>query len=192
MKTRRRMLVQVTTLALLALGLAAAECWAVRPYTPVHPDPVLEPWRWTTFPELRGLGLRCMAEDKEGRMWFGVDDGVRVYDGTEWMEYTEDDGLLGRPVYSVCTASDGSVYVGTSTGISRYRDGRWECVFAAENGVPFWVFDLAQAADGSIWAATWFGALCIRNQEATVYSSADYEAAIAYVDTDLLPVEGVR
>ena len=34
---------------------------AVQPYQPTYPDPVLEPWRWRTFPELKGLGLRCMA-----------------------------------------------------------------------------------------------------------------------------------
>ena len=61
-------------------GVSAS--WAVQPYTPVHPDPVLEPWRWTVYPELRGFGLWCLAEDHDGNMWFGVYDGVRRYDGT--------------------------------------------------------------------------------------------------------------
>jgi hypothetical protein len=78
MNTRVKTVIQATALALLVLGLVAAEGWAVQPYQPVHPDPVLEPWRWTVFPELKGLGLRCMAEDRDGRMWFGVDDGVQV------------------------------------------------------------------------------------------------------------------
>ena len=36
----------VMILLLLVLVLVNAECWAVQPYEPVHPDPVLEPWRW--------------------------------------------------------------------------------------------------------------------------------------------------
>ena len=51
-----------------ALLLVTAESWAVRPYTPVHPDPVLEKRRWTVFPELKGKGLTCMAEDRAGSM----------------------------------------------------------------------------------------------------------------------------
>ena len=62
----------------------ATQCWTAQPYTPVMADPVLEPWRWTSFPELKGLVIQCMDEDKDSNMWFGVDDGVRVYDGGDF------------------------------------------------------------------------------------------------------------
>ena len=178
MKQRHRMLVQVTTLTLLVLGLAAAECWAVRPYTPVHPDPVLEPWRWTTFPELKGLGLWCMAEDKEGRMWFGVKDGVRIYDGVDWTSYTEHDGLLGNQVKALRVARDGSVYAGTDAGISRYKDGSWSRVFPAEGSLPCNVWDLIEASDGGVWAAMWRGALRLHQGSVTLYTTAGMKAAI--------------
>ena len=57
MKMRGRALFEVAALVCLVLVLFCSGAWAVRPYTPVHPDPVLEPWRWTSFPELKGLGL---------------------------------------------------------------------------------------------------------------------------------------
>ena len=41
--------------------LSAGESWSVQPYEPVQPDPVLESWRWTSFPELKGLRLSSMA-----------------------------------------------------------------------------------------------------------------------------------
>ena len=63
-------------LALLLLLLASSPAFPVEPYTPSQPDPVLEPWRWRTFPDLMGLGARCMVEDHEGNMWFGVTEGV--------------------------------------------------------------------------------------------------------------------
>ena len=62
MDVRGRTLIE----ACLVLMLFCADCWAVRPYTPVHPDPVLDSWRWQSFPELKGLGLRCLAEVKDG------------------------------------------------------------------------------------------------------------------------------
>ncbi|MDP6777663.1 MAG: PDZ domain-containing protein, partial [Candidatus Latescibacteria bacterium] len=178
MKQRRGILIRMIPFALLAVGLAAADCWAVQPYTPVHPDPVLEPWRWTVFPELKGLGLQCIAEDREGRMWFGVADGVRVFDGANWTAYTEDDGVLGRPVQALCTARDGSVYAGTYTGVSRFRDGKWQRVFAAKDDIPLNVLAVIEASDRSIWAATWYGALRIRNEKATLHASADFESLI--------------
>ena len=59
----------VTVLALL-LGPMAADCRSAEPYVPKESDPVLEPWRWRRFPELLGLGARCMAEDHEGNMGY--------------------------------------------------------------------------------------------------------------------------
>ena len=32
-------------------------------------DPVLKPWRWRVFSELKGAGLRAMAEDGKGGLW---------------------------------------------------------------------------------------------------------------------------
>ena len=47
---------KVTSL-IAVVSILATQCWAAQPYTPVIADPVLEPWRWTSFPELKGLGL---------------------------------------------------------------------------------------------------------------------------------------
>ena len=47
MKTHRRMLVQADSLGLLTVVLSATDCWAVRSYTPVHPDhPKAEARMW--------------------------------------------------------------------------------------------------------------------------------------------------
>jgi len=136
---------------LFILLLSSAESWSVQPYTPVHPDPVLESWRWRTFPELKGLGLQCMAEDSTGSIWFGVDDGVQVYDGLTWTPYTEADGILGAPVITLCATKDGSLYAGTHLGISRFRDGSWRRVFPPEGDLPWPVYDLMEASDGLVF-----------------------------------------
>ncbi len=151
---------------------------AVQPYQPTHPDPVLEPWRWRTFPELKGLGLRCMAEDKDGSMWFGVDDGVRRYDGVTWTPYTEADGILGAPVGTLCATKDGSLYAGTALGISRFRDGAWRRVFPPEGDLPWPVTDLMEASDGSLWAGTEWGALRLFRGEAVIYTTEEIGAAL--------------
>ena len=70
------MIKYITFLSVLFLTSMAS--WAVQPYQPAQPNPVLESWRWHSFPELKGLGLECMAEDDDGNLWFGVNDGVRI------------------------------------------------------------------------------------------------------------------
>ncbi|MBI2951856.1 hypothetical protein HYY27_07175, partial [bacterium] len=65
-------------------------------------------------------------------MWFGVDDGVRRYDGFHWTAYTQTEGLLGAPVNALCATRDGGVYAGTEAGISRFHEGRWQRVFPPE------------------------------------------------------------
>jgi len=157
------------TILLFALMLSFAEAQAVQPYQPVHPDPVLEPWRWRSFPELKGLGLECMAEDKAGNMWFGVDDGAVSYDGVKWTTYTPEDGLLGAPVQTLCATRDGSVYTGTVLGISRFRDGRWDRVFPDEGACD--VFDLLEGSDGSLWAGTSLGAVHFSREQTTLYTT---------------------
>ena len=50
-------------LMLVGWIMGGGECVAATPYTPRHADPVQESWRWRTFPELKGQGLSCLAQD---------------------------------------------------------------------------------------------------------------------------------
>jgi hypothetical protein len=193
-------------LCILHFALCTSPVWAVRPYTPAHPDPVLEPWRWRSFPELNGLGLRCMAEAKDKAMWFGVDDGVRRYDGVKWTAYTEKDGVYGAPVVALCATRDGSVYAGTEKGISRFKDGKWSRMFPPEGdpsilrqaqdsgqALPWPILDLMEAKDGSLWAGTDWGALRLGQEGATLYTTKDMGNALRvlapYVRLSLVPDE---
>ena len=107
-------------------------------------------------------------------MWFGVDDGVRVYDGVNWTTYTSEDGLLGELVRTLCATRDRSVYAGTlrAGGISRFKDGSWSRTFPSEGEMP-WIFDLMEASDGSLWAGTWWGVLHLSREGATIYTIED-------------------
>ena len=184
-------MIRMLVLKGMVLALAAGECLAVRPYEPMQPDPVLESWRWRSFPELKGLGLQCMVEDRYGNMWFGTDGGVRRYDGLNWKVYTPEDGLLGAPVWTLCAARDSSVYAGTEMGISRFREGVWRRVFPPEGDLFWYVLDLMEASDGSLWAGTEWGALHLSARGATLYTNEEIGAAVRmlapYVRVSIVP-----
>ena len=185
----------LTLATILCLLLTAAQTLAVQPYTPVHPDPGLESWRWRSYPELKGRGLACMTEDRDGNLWFGVDDGVVRYDGSNWVAYTPDDGLVGGQVREICITRKGEVYVGTREGLSRFRDGRWERVFPKIGDMNLVIQQIIEAADGSIWATTRWGALRVREGRVLIHTNEGVAAWVGVhwpsVDVSVVPDEAV-
>jgi len=165
-------------LTVLVLVLHDSQLEAVQSYQPVFSDPALEPWRWRSFPELKGHGLRCLAESRDGAMWFGTDEGVWRYDGLHWTVYTREDGLIGAPVNALCATRDGSVWAGTEMGISRFREGTWSRVFPAQEELPWPIDEIRESRDGSIWAATAWGALHLRPHGSLLYTSEEMGAAL--------------
>lgn len=64
-----------------------------------------------------GLGF-----DHQGRLWADSDKGVHLLDHGQWRRLTAEDGLVWDDTNSLAfeAASDGSVWIGTSGGLSRY------------------------------------------------------------------------
>ncbi|HJP30211.1 MAG TPA: hypothetical protein QGF95_06625 [Candidatus Latescibacteria bacterium] len=172
-------------LALFCLLLfCSTPCWAPIPYTPRRPDPVLESWRWRTYPELKGLGLRSMATDGRS-IWFGTDVGVHRYDGVDWHAYTTTDGINSPPVNSLCVVDSNRAYAGTEYGVFAFDGRGWEHVFPLDDTYPWPVDDILAASDGSLWVATAWGAVHLSDGAHIVYTSADMATALRTIDPRL-------
>lgn len=65
----------------------------------------------------------CIFRDPDGRLWFGTDNGVFIYDGSQTLHYTRIHGLSGLEVNRRAHMVDeqGRVWVGTSSGVSMYQ-----------------------------------------------------------------------
>ena len=143
-------------------------------YSPQFVNPFNEKWRWHSYPELIGKGCRCMTEESNGNLWFGVSGGVCRYDGLNWDFYNLFENDSKTPVVSLCVASDGTIYAGTTEGISRFRFGEWERInINLKYGDPveylFNKIPIVESSDRSIWVGSKQGALRIRNDKVTLY-----------------------
>ncbi len=68
-----------------------------------------------------GSGLvYIIAFDRHGWLWVGTDEGLNVYNGSQWRSLTTDDGLVWNDIDSDAffADTDGSVWIGTSGGAS--------------------------------------------------------------------------
>jgi ligand-binding sensor domain-containing protein len=68
--------------------------------------------------------IHCSLQDKYGNLWFGTTgEGVYRYDGKEFSQFTEKDGLSNNKVWSILEDRLGNIWFGTDDGVSRY-DGK--------------------------------------------------------------------
>jgi signal transduction histidine kinase/DNA-binding response OmpR family regulator/ligand-binding sensor domain-containing protein len=139
-------------------------------YTPETVNPMLEPWRWKTFPQLRGKGVRCLTEDVKGAMWFGIDNGIMNYDGYTWINHN--DSIFGNaPINDIHASINNTIYAGGDMGLFTLRDNNWEKTFPANTAKSIRVSLVKEMSDGSIMAGITYGMLHIKNKKFTIYTS---------------------
>jgi len=61
--------------------------------------------------------------DASGRLWAGTENGVDVWDGARWSHYGMGDGLVWNDcnLNAFAAQPDGTVWIGTSGGLSRFK-----------------------------------------------------------------------
>lgn len=94
-----------------------------------------------------------MAIDRAGNKWFGTwGGGVSRFDGSQWQNYTTEEGLSGNIVYAVTVdPHDAALWFGTNHGVSRF-DGKTWTRFTAQNGLANEnVYAVAVDSEGRIW-----------------------------------------
>lgn len=132
------------------LGLAlAAPAWALDPSTDFG-DYLLE--RWTAEDGLPQITVLTLAQDSQGYLWVGTQNGIARFDGRRFHTFNRvNTGLdLTMPAASLA-GPDGAVWFGTPRGLLRQQNGRFEEVAIASaptsvRALQFW--------DGQLLAAT--------------------------------------
>ena len=124
-----------------------------------------------------------LAEGLAGELWVGTYTHglLRLLHGELVGIYGRTDGLVANEVRAILPAKDGSVWIGTASGLSQFSDGRFHN-YHTDDGLPGdFIMSLHQVINGDIWVGTGTGAAIIRNGSIRpVYLNSQENAEYAF------------
>ena len=112
---------------------------------------------------LRNLVVISIAQDDDGLLWLGTQDGVYRFDGEQFTHFSVDDGLASSLVYVVGTAPDGRVCVGGNSGLSCWSGARFSRQAAL--GMPAIPVQTLVSYGGRLWVGTTGGGLYVQGSD---------------------------
>lgn len=97
-----------------------------------------------------------IAEDVDGAIWVGIEDGTVVRRlGDEVEIFGREDGFPGEAVMAILPQGEGTVWMGTmGGGLLRFRDGRAVAVTERHGFPSMVVSQLLEDGTGNLWAGT--------------------------------------
>src|SRR5206468_9235779 len=97
-----------------------------------------------------------------GAVWFAGRGGVSRFDGTNFLNFTKEDGLPGDRIIFVTSSPDGVMYFGShQDGAGRYDPKTFISYTTADGLAANSTWGSFLATDGAVWfghdASVWFG-----------------------------------
>ncbi len=129
---------------------------------------------FTTADGLPTNQIRSTCEATDGTRWVaGLDFALSRWNGSRFEPYSDPQISSRENVTALACSSDGSVWVGKSSGLTQIRAGSSRSL-TVHDGLPDnAVSSLAEGPDGSLWIGTNDGISRYRNGEISVYRTRD-------------------
>ncbi|MEW6323483.1 MAG: diguanylate cyclase [Acidobacteriota bacterium] len=110
--------------------------------------------RWSLEQGLPQVSVAELAQDRDGFLWVGTQDGLARFDGVEFRVYTTatTPGLAGNNITRLLVEDNGTLWVGTRSGLSRF-DGSQFAVAQVEGRAIGSVHRLALAGSDLLVAS---------------------------------------
>ena len=110
--------------------------------------------------------VRGIYESSNGDIWYSTyGDGAIRYDGKEYRQFTDADGLPSNTIMEAAEDKEGNIWFATYGGASKFNGESFEN-FSIQDGIPNnGVIHLMVAQDGAIWFSTFGGVARYKNGE---------------------------
>jgi signal transduction histidine kinase/ligand-binding sensor domain-containing protein len=121
---------------------------------------------YTTRDGLTSNAVRALFQDSHGYLWVGTNNGVSVYDGTGFVNYTAVDGLPNNLINCIAESrvSPGTMLIGTNgAGIARCTDRHFTAVPIGTTLASNSVDAIVEDESGAVWCATDEGVYVLRD-----------------------------
>ena len=144
-------------------------------------------WRGDRFVEhatpLPTFGCERLFEDRRGGLWVAgylpINYGYARYlwryefEPRRWQVFTNEHGYAGEVVQAMCEDREGSVWLGTTKGLLRFRDGRFENASRLTELGEEDVRAMLHDRDGRLWIGTAGGGLRVLDPAWKTFTTAD-------------------
>ncbi len=120
--------------------------------------------------------VSAIAQDRQGSLWIGTDNGLVNWDGQNWGTLTTSNGLSANEVTAIAQDADGDLWIGTArSGLNRVHEGKVTAYQKSQiAGLPSdSIASLLVDDGGALWAGTAGGLARLRGARWTGYTSRD-------------------
>jgi len=126
---------------------------------------------YTTKDGLISNWTTSVIQDSKGYLWVGTSDGISVYDGTSFSNYTTEDGLSNSFI-TVMRESEhhqGTIWIGTIRGLTRYHNGTFLKLPPESPLNSYAITSITEDTLGKLWCGTSGGLFCVQGESATEF-----------------------
>jgi ligand-binding sensor domain-containing protein/signal transduction histidine kinase len=109
-------------------------------------------------PAMENSSITALCADRKDALWIGTDGGglVCLRDG-KFSHYGKTNGLAGDTVRAIFEASNGALWIGTTTGLSQFQHGTIVNYFIKDGLLSDLVRFIYEDREGNLWIATGAG-----------------------------------
>ncbi len=136
--------------------------------------------------------VRCMAQDKDGYLWFGTLGGASRFDGVDFTNFGLRNGLPDAQVNAILATQDGTVWLGCGPYLVHFDGHAMHIVPLAGVKPESRILALAETRDGTVYAGTdGAGLLQVKDGKGTVANGWPLDTAATVRTLLALPDGGL-
>lgn len=117
---------------------------------------------------MKGSQIGSLCETRDGSLWIALEGhGLVRWNEHGMAEYTHNNGLNSNFVRAICEGENGTIWIATRGGLTRYRKGQFR-TFTPKDGLAGPLAEaLCADAEGNIWVGSSGGLNCIKDGAVT-------------------------